>query len=118
MLVAAGALIFGAIWVVGASFTFATVDGREAMNAFTYGGGFAAQYPVTIFERWFRQLFCYVLPIAFVSWFPALYVLDRYDPLGLPEWMRFTSPVVAVVAVAVAATCWKAVVRRYRSTGS
>jgi ABC-2 type transport system permease protein len=118
VLVAAGTLIFSCIWVIGASVTFATVDGREAMNAFTYGGGFAAQYPVTIFERWFRRLFCYVLPIAFVSWFPALFLLGREDPLGLPHWMRFTSPVVAAIAVVAASTAWRFVVRRYRSTGS
>jgi ABC-2 type transport system permease protein len=113
-----GTLIFVAVWVAGAAMTFAVVDGREAMNAFTYGGGFLAQYPLSIYATWFRRLFTYVLPIAFVSWVPALHLLGVPDPLGLPSWFRFASPLAAAASLAVATVAWRAAVRRYRSTGS
>lgn len=113
-----GTLIFVAVWVAGAALSFATVDGREVVNAFTYGGGFLAQYPLSIYAEWFRHFFTYLLPIAFVSWFPALYLLDVRDPLGLPSWFRFASPVAAAASLAVAAVAWRAAIRHYRSTGS
>jgi ABC-2 type transport system permease protein len=116
--IACGTLIFIAVWVAGAALTFATVDGREAMNAFTYGGGFLAQYPLSIYSSWFRQLFTYVLPIAFVSWFPALHLLGIADPLGLPAWFRFAPPLAAAAALTVATAAWRTALRRYRSTGS
>ena len=34
--------------------------------------------------------------MAFVAYFPALYILDKPDPLGLPEFLQFVSPLVAV----------------------
>ena len=113
-----GTLIFAAVWVVGAAVSFATVDGREVVNAFTYGGGFLSQYPLTIYADWFRHFFTYVLPIAFVSWFPALHILGVPDPLGLPRWFRFAAPVAAGTSLAAASFAWRAAVRRYRSTGS
>jgi ABC-2 type transport system permease protein len=113
-----GTLIFVAVWVAGAALTFATVDAKEAMSAFTYGGGYLAQYPLSIYATWFRHLFTYVLPIAFVSWFPALHLLGVPDPLGLPTWFRFAPPVAAAASLAVATLTWRAAVRRYRSTGS
>jgi len=113
-----GTLIFVAVWVAGAALSFATVDGREVVNAFTYGGGFLAQYPLSIYSSWFRHLFTYVLPIAFVSWIPALHLLGVPDPLGLPGWFHFAPPVAAAASLAVAAAAWRAAIRRYRSTGS
>ena len=113
-----GTLIFVAIWVAGAAMTFATIDGREAMNAFTYGGGFLAQYPMSIYATWFRHLVTYVVPIAFVGWFPALHLLGLRDPLGLPTWFRFAPPLAAAASLGVATFAWRSAVRHYRSTGS
>jgi ABC-2 type transport system permease protein len=113
-----GTLIFVAVWMAGAAMTFVTVDGREAMNAFTYGGGFLAQYPLSIYATWFRHFFTYILPIAFVSWFPALHILGVEDPLGLPAWFRMAAPVAAAASLAAATLAWRTAVRRYRSTGS
>ena len=44
-----------------------------------------------------------MIPLAFVNWYPALYVLDKPDPFGFPEWLQFASPVVAAVMMSVAA---------------
>jgi ABC-2 type transport system permease protein len=87
------------------------------VNAFTYGGNFLSQYPVTIFGRWLRGLVIFVIPIAFVAYFPALYVLDRDDELGLPGWLRFASPAVAVAVAFAARLVWENAVRHYRSAG-
>ena len=87
------------------------------MNAFTYGGSFLSQYPIGIFARWLRGLVVFVFPLAFVAYFPALYILDRDDTLGLPEGMRYLSPLVAVVAVVAAGAVWRNAVRHYRSAG-
>jgi ABC-2 type transport system permease protein len=46
-----------------------------------------------------------------------LYVLDKPDPLGLPHWLRFASPLAAVAVTAAAALMWRVAVRHYRSAG-
>jgi ABC-2 type transport system permease protein len=117
VMVVAGAVIFAAIWTLGAAALFWTVEGGEWLNAFTYGGSFLTQYPATVYGRWFRRLLVYLLPLGFVAYFPALYVLDRDDPLGLPSVLQFASPLIAVVAALVAMVAWRGAVRHYRSAG-
>jgi ABC-2 type transport system permease protein len=112
-----GVVIFASVWVVGACLAFWTTDGGEFTNAFTYGGTFMAQYPIDIYSAWLRRFLAYIVPLAFVTYFPALYVLGKPDPLGLPRALEFTSPLVALVSAVVAGTIWRAAVRRYRSAG-
>jgi len=112
-----GAAIFISIWVLMISIVFWTVDGREAANAFTYGGSFLAQFPMNIYDRWVRRLLGYIVPIAFVAYFPSLYILDKPDPLGLPAVLQFVGPLVAVASAFIAAFVWRFAVRHYQSAG-
>ena len=56
---------FGGLFVIGASFTFWTVDSVEAMNILTYGGSEMMSYPMQYLPRWLRQTFTYVVPAIF-----------------------------------------------------
>ncbi len=114
----AGAVILAAVWVASNCVSFWLVDGREVANSVTYGSDFATSYPITIYGPWLRRLMCFAVPGAFVAYFPALALLDRPDPLGLPGALRYASPVVAVVAVVVARLVWRTGIRHYQGTGS
>jgi ABC-2 type transport system permease protein len=113
-----GAVIIGSIWVATCAVSFWIVEGRELANAFTYGSTISTAYPITIFAPWLRTLFCFLVPGAFVAYYPALAVLGRADPLGLPAALPYLTPLVAVAAAGVAALVWRAGVRRYTGTGS
>ncbi|MEU6283849.1 ABC transporter permease [Streptomyces sp. NPDC047028] len=113
-----GCGIFCAVFVAGAAFQFAAQDASEVQNAFTYGGTTLLQYPPTLFAKELVRGVTFVLPLAFVNWLPAAYVLGRPYPLGLPGWGAFTSPLVAVVCGVLAGLAWRAGLRSYRSTGS
>ena len=115
--VLSGALIYSGVWIALATIAFWIVDAIEFVNAFTYGGNFLSAYPITIFGRWLRNLVLFAIPIAFVAYFPALYILDRPDELGLPDALRYASPLVALLTVIVARLVWENAVRHYRSAG-
>jgi viologen exporter family transport system permease protein len=114
----AGAVFFGAIFVLSAALAFWWVDSGELGNAFTYGGRDFTAYPVSVYAGWFRAVFAYGLGFGFIAYHPALALLGRADPLGLPAWAGFVSPLVAVIAAILAAAVWRAGIRHYRSTGS
>ncbi|WP_435871526.1 ABC transporter permease [Micromonospora humida] len=114
----AGVVFFGSLFVATATVSFWWVDSGELANSVTYGGRDFTTYPVTVFDGWFRAAFAYGLGFAFVSYQPALALLGRADPLGLPSWAGWAAPAVALVAAAVAATAWRTGIRHYRSTGS
>ncbi|MFB7517932.1 ABC transporter permease [Streptomyces sp. NPDC056144] len=113
-----GALLFGAVMVAGAAVQFWLQDAAEVTNSFTYGGNTMLQYPPTVFSQDLVRGVVYVLPLAFVNWLPALYVLDRPVPAGVPDWAVFASPLVAAVCCGAAGLVWRAGTRAYRSTGS
>ncbi|MFI6933396.1 ABC transporter permease [Streptomyces sp. NPDC050287] len=113
-----GAAIFGAVFVAGASFQIVVQDAAEVQSAFTYGGTTLLQYPPTVFGKELVRGVTFVLPLAFVNWVPAAYVLGRPYPLGLPQWAAFAPPLVAVGCCALAGSAWRVGLRSYRSTGS
>ncbi|HWN32256.1 MAG TPA: ABC-2 family transporter protein [Pseudonocardia sp.] len=113
-----GAVIIGSIWVATCAVAFWVVEAREVANAFTYGSSLSTAYPVTVFAPWLRRLLTFVVPAAFVAYYPVLAILGRSDPLGRPDAMRYAAPLVAVASVAVAGLIWRAAVRRYQGAGS
>jgi len=118
LMVLSGAAIFGAVFVAGAAFQFYVQDASEVQNAFTYGGTTLLQYPPSVFAKDLVRGVTFVVPLAFVSWLPALYVLGRDYPLDLPRWVAFLPPLVAVGCWVLAGLAWRAGLRAYRSTGS
>ena len=115
--VPAAVVIFASIWIAAICISFWSPGANEAANAFTYGGNFLTQYPINIYDRWIRRFLAYVVPTAFVAYFPALYLLGKPDPLGLPAWLGVISPLVALASAVVAAAVWRFAVRHYQSAG-
>jgi ABC-2 type transport system permease protein len=113
-----GSAIFAGVWIAGASISFWTTEIREVVNAFTYGGTFLASYPIGIFSVWLRRFLAFVVPMAFVAYFPAVTILGRPDPVDGAPWLGLLAPLVAAVALTAGRTVWQFGVRRYRSTGS
>ncbi|WEB42416.1 ABC transporter permease [Streptomyces yunnanensis] len=118
LMVVCGAVIFGAVFTAGAAFQFWAQDAAELQNSLTYGGNALLQYPPTVFARDLVRGVTFIVPLAFVNWLPALWLLGRPYPLGLPPWTAFLGPAVAALMVAGAALAWRRGVRAYRSTGS
>jgi ABC-2 type transport system permease protein len=114
----AGAVIYSAVWVVACSICFWIVDGREFANAVTYGSNAFTTYPINVYSRPLRWLMAFVVPGAFIAYYPSLALLGKEDPLGLPGWVGWTSPLVAALAAVVAGLVWRFAVGKYRGTGS
>jgi len=118
LMILAGCTIFFSFFITFSCIQFWTLDATEFANAFTYGGNTMTQYPMTVFPREVVVALTFVVPVAFVNWYPCLYLLGEPDPYGLPSWFAVLSPVVAVLTLAVAGGAWRTGVRHYTSTGS
>lgn len=118
VMLVSGSLIFFSFFVTFSCIQFWTVDSSQFANAFTYGGNTMTQYPMTIFPREVLKGLTFLVPVAFVNWYPCLYLLDRPDPFGMPSWFAVLPPVVAALTVTVAGLAWRTGIRHYTSTGS
>lgn len=113
-----GACLFYGLLVLQATMAFWTTETLEIMNTVTYGGVETAQYPLVIYREWFRRFFTFVVPLACVSYYPALALLDRADPLGSPAALHWLAPLVGVLFLVLCLQLWDWGVRHYHSTGS
>jgi len=113
-----GTCLFIGLFVLQATMAFWTTETLEIWNTVTYGGVETAQYPISVYRPWFRRFFTFVVPLATVTYYPALPILGHVDALGAPSWFQWLSPLVGVGFLALALQIWRLGVRHYRSTGS
>ncbi|MBI5877466.1 MAG: ABC-2 family transporter protein [Chloroflexi bacterium] len=111
-------LFFGALFVVGATICFWTVESIEVINIFTYGGTYMLSYPMHIYAEWMRRFFTFVIPSALIIYYPALFFLDKPDPTGMAPLMSFLAPLAGIGMLALAFAFWNFGVRKYASTGT
>lgn len=116
--VASGALVFTAVFLLGATMCFWTVETSELVNIAIFGGRELLSYPLPIYNQVFQRLFVFVIPLAFGSYIPVCYVLGRSLPFGLPSGVTFAAPLVSLAFALVAAAVWRVGIRHYQSTGS
>ena len=88
------------------------------MNTVTYGGVETTQYPLAIYRPWLQRLFTFGVPLGCVSYFPALAIIGKPDPLGSPLWFQYAAPLIGVIFLLVALRAWRFGERHYLSTGS
>ena len=65
--IAGGVALFVGILILQATLAFWTIESLEIANTLTYGGVEAAQYPLDIYSRWFRDFLIFVVPIGCVG---------------------------------------------------
>ena len=73
-----------------------------------------AKYPITIFSPVFRFIFSFIIPIAFIAFYPGLVVL-RPDDVPLLSWI---SPLVGGVFFFLGYKFWMYGAAKYNGTGS
>lgn len=112
-----GAAFFASLFVIGAALSFWTVESLEVVNIFTYGGSAMASYPMSIYAQGLREFFTFLVPLAFVNYYPALYLLGKPDPFNGPAAMPFLAAPACGAILVAAVAFWGAGVRHYHSTG-
>ncbi len=118
VVLASQVVAMGALFIAGSTLTIWTIQRVEAINILTYGGVELMTYPASIYPRTLRAIFTYILPFFFLSYYPALFFLDKTDPLGLPVWPPFLAPVVGCGMLWLALRFWRYGLKHYQSTGS
>ena len=121
-LMLAGSVFFSVLLILGlflieAVFCIYSIKSIELVNALTYGGRSACQYPVDIFPRPLRTLFMIVAPFGLTLHVPAACILGK--PLyGWPSWTAFVCPLSGLAVFLIMVWVFYRALRSYRSSGS
>ncbi len=106
-------VLFFSIFLIGAAFTFITIQGLEFINVFTYGGREMSQYPINIYHKFFRIFFTYVLPFGLINYYPLLYIIGKNNnPLFV------VLPLIPIIHLIIAIYIFNKALEKYTSTGS
>lgn len=109
-----GAAIAFALGIVTATAAF-WIGKTQELQALTHYGPFnASGYPMHIYPGWLKMILFTLLPVAFFTYVPALYLFGK----GGSGWMLVWPPLVAMAALGVALWFWSFGIKRYQSTGS
>lgn len=111
-------IVFLTVWVISAAICFWTVEQSEVQNVFTYGGAELASYPIHIYGRAIQATFLYAVPLGLTSYYPAVAILGKSDPLGLPPILAPLAPLTAAVFFVGGLAVWRLGLRHYQGTGS
>jgi ABC-2 type transport system permease protein len=109
---------FGGLFLIGAGISFWTVESIEVVNIFTYGGSEMMSYPMHIYPNWMVRFFTFIVPAIFLNYYPALYLLDKPNPLSQVNIAPFLTPLAGGGMLALGLGFWRFGVRHYQSTGT
>jgi ABC-2 type transport system permease protein len=77
------------------------------------------RYPISIYTRGVRIVLAFVLPFAFMNYFPATYFLGKAENgLHLNPAVGLLTPLVGVLWIAAAYAFWRTGLHHYQGTGS
>ena len=111
------ALIQTAILVVIGTMSFWLVKNTATYSLLNCFNNFL-DYPITIYARSIQAFLTFVIPVAFVNFYPAHYFLNKTgDNLFFPA-LQYGTPIVGLVMFFMAYQFWKIGVNKYESTGS
>ncbi len=113
LMVIASCLIFFGIFVATASYCFITVQGLEIKNLFTDGGKQLAQYPISIYHKSIKYIFTFIIPYAFINYYPLMYFLGRTNNI-----LYMLSPIVVFIFLIPCLALFNLGLKHYSSTGS
>ena len=113
-----GVLIQGGIFIFFSALSFYFVETHSIREIFYWNVRKFAGYPISIYSKVIQLLMIYVVPFAFVNYFPAQYLLRKEDMAQYPEIFMYMAPVVGVAIYLLAYGFWRVSVKRYTSTGN
>ncbi len=111
------ALIYAAMYLITGTLSFWIVRMDTVLETFMISGDFI-HYPVNIYAKFIQFILTFVLPYAFVNYYPAHYLLDKSGDALFHPVLQYLTPVVGIVMFILAYRFWKIGVNRYESTGS
>ena len=116
--VLSGSLIMFALMLLSATVALLTTKSGKLTDILITASKEAATFPISIYPLAVRLFLTFILPVAFVTYYPALHLLEKDQFLGMPKYFQFGAPIVAIALLLCCYALWRIGMRHYHSTGS
>lgn len=105
------------IMIILSAFSFRFVKSSNLVSTAIYGFRNFTTYPFSIYGKGIRFILTFIIPYAFVSYYPALFILEKQKSFW-ESLMIFVTPVITCVVILFTSFIWKRGLRIYNGTGS
>jgi len=112
-----GALIEFSITLALSCIAFWTGRSASSVSTVMQVSFVIQRYPVDMYGRWFQVFVTCFLPVAFMNFYPARFLLGKIGPGDPWYWLSFMPPFVALTLLLIASRVWKRAIRQYSSSG-
>lgn len=112
-----GAVIFSALFLFAAGTLFFILDGNQAVNAFTYGGRYAAQVPGAALLTPVKLFFTFAVPATLIGYVPAAVLTGVALPWPWWPGTAWLTLPLGVVMWVVLLGYWRLAIRHYTGAG-
>ena len=113
-----GVLIQGAIFLFVATLNIYLLETDNLMELMYYNARKFAGYPISIFHKVIQIGMIYVVPLAFVNYFPAQFLLRKEDMAQFPEIYMYLTPLIGILMYLAAYFFWRYSIKFYKSSGN
>ncbi|HYH02307.1 MAG TPA: ABC-2 family transporter protein [Bacillota bacterium] len=113
-----GVMIQAAIFMLFSCFSFWTVKTGNLRGFFFFNARKFAGYPLSIFPGFIQTLLIYIMPFAFVNYFPAQYLLRKPDMAMYWDGCLYLTLPIGVILFGLAYLFWQFGLKHYSSTGN
>lgn len=113
-----GAVIQASIFMFSSCFSFWTVKTENIRNMLFFNSRRFSGYPISFYPGIIQKLLIFVIPFAFVNYFPSQYFLRKADMSSFWGGYLYLTPAVGAVMFVLVYFFWRKGIRNYSSTGS
>lgn len=111
-------LIQAAALIASSTMSFFTVGNNPIADFLLWDVKEFTNYPITVFPKGIQFVLTFILPFAFMNFYPAAALLGKPIPEGYPAILPYLSPLVGALVFALSILLWNWGLKNYKSTGS
>ena len=113
-----GAVIQASIFMLSSTFSFWMIRSTNLRNLIFFNSRRVAGYPISFYPAIIQKFMIFVIPFAFVNYFPAQFFLQKDDIQQFWSGYMYLPPVVAILMFYLVFQFWKYGVKSYSSSGN
>ncbi len=113
-----GAVIQASIFLFAACFSFWTIKTDNLRNMIFFNARRFSGYPISFYPVIIQKLLMFVIPFAFVNYFPTQFFLNKSEMNSFWDGYLYLPPLVGAIMFVLVYAFWKQGVKRYSSTGT
>lgn len=118
LLLICAALLQAAFLILSSSFCLITVNQNPVFDFILGNFKSFTNYPITIYGKAIQFLLTFILPFAFMNFYPSLLMLDKAPSSPFTVLIPYLSPFVGIAMFVLSIKIWNYGLSKYQSSGS